>query len=48
MSEINDDFCGVVRTYHDNAKTKLKQEYFKMNGKIEGIYKSYHYNGAII
>ncbi len=42
MSEIDNNFCGVVRTYHDNEeKTKVKEEYFKMNGKIEGIYKSY-------
>ena len=47
MSENNDDFCGVVRTFHDKEKTKVKEEYFKMNGKIEGIYKSYHENGQL-
>ena len=36
---------GVFRTYHDREKTKLKEEYFIHNNKIEGIYKSYHYNG---
>ncbi len=33
MSEINDDFCGVVRTYHDEEKTMVDDEYFIMNGK---------------
>jgi antitoxin component YwqK of YwqJK toxin-antitoxin module len=47
MSEINDDFCGVVRTYYDEEKTKIFEEYFKMNGKIEGIYKSYWQNGQL-
>ena len=47
MSEINDDFCGVVRTFHDKEKTKVKVEYFKMNGKIEGIYKEYRDNGQL-
>ena len=47
MLEHNDDFCGVVRTFHDKEKTKVKEEYFKMNGKIEGIYKAYHYCGQL-
>jgi antitoxin component YwqK of YwqJK toxin-antitoxin module len=47
MLENNDDFCGVVRTYHDKEKTKIFEEYFKMNGKIEGIYKSYWKNGQL-
>jgi antitoxin component YwqK of YwqJK toxin-antitoxin module len=47
MSEINDDFCGVIITYHDNEKTMLYEEYFTMNGKIEGIYKSYWGNGKL-
>jgi antitoxin component YwqK of YwqJK toxin-antitoxin module len=47
MSEFNDNFCGVVRTYHNEEKTKVKEEYFKMNGKIEGVYKSYHDNGQL-
>lgn len=47
MSEINDNFCGVVRTYYDIQMTIVEQEYFIMNGKIEGIYKSYHYNGQL-
>ena len=33
----------VVRTYHRNGS--LKEEYFMINGQIEGIYKSYHENG---
>jgi antitoxin component YwqK of YwqJK toxin-antitoxin module len=47
MLENNVDFCGVVRTYYDDAKTKLYEEYFKMNGKKEGIYKSYWNNGQL-
>ena len=47
MSENNDDFCGVVRTFHDKEKTKIKEEYFIHNGKKEGVYKSYHYNGQL-
>ena len=39
MSENNDNYCGVVRTYHDLKKTKLKEEYFINAGKKEGIYK---------
>ena len=30
---------GVVRTYHDKEQTILKEEYFQLNGKINGIYK---------
>ena len=40
------DTC-VVRTYHDNEQTKLKEEYFYNNGKIEGIYKLYYYSGEL-
>ena len=36
-----DIFVGVIRTYHDEEKTKLKEEYFINAGKKEGIYKSY-------
>ena len=38
---------GVVRTYHDKKKTKLKEEYFKIDGKKEGEYKSYYINGEL-
>jgi antitoxin component YwqK of YwqJK toxin-antitoxin module len=44
---INNDYCGVVRTYHDDVKTKLKEEYFINAGKKEGVYKSYYSNGHI-
>ena len=47
MSETLDDYCGVVRTYHDDAKTILHEEYFINTGKKEGIYKSYWYNGQL-
>ena len=33
MSENNNDYCGVVRTYHDDAKTILEEEYFINAGK---------------
>ena len=46
MSE-NNDYCGVVRTYFDDAKTILKEEYFINAGKKEGICKSYHYDGQL-
>lgn len=47
MSETVDNYCGVVITYYDNAKTKLKEEYFINAGKKEGIYKSYQENGKL-
>ena len=47
MSEIHDNYCGVVRTYYDDAKTRLKEEYFINAGKKEGIYKLYGYNGQL-
>ena len=31
----------VVRTYHDSEKTKLKEEYYEIDGKKEGEYKLY-------
>ena len=37
MFKTYDDYCGVVRTYHDDAKTKLEEEYFINAGKKEGI-----------
>jgi antitoxin component YwqK of YwqJK toxin-antitoxin module len=48
MSEFNNGFCGVVRTYHDNKKTMLYKEYFINAGKIEGIYKLYWNNGQLL
>ncbi len=47
MLENNVDFCGVVRTYYDEEKTNVKEEYFTMNGKKEGIYKSYYNDGQL-
>ena len=44
MSETVDNYCGVVRTYNDDAKINLYEEYFINAGKIEGIYKSYFSN----
>ena len=40
-------FSGVIRTYHDEEKTQLKEEYFISDNKKEGIYKSYHNNGQL-
>jgi antitoxin component YwqK of YwqJK toxin-antitoxin module len=37
----------VVRTYYDMEQTELKEEYYEVNGKIEGVYKSYFENGNI-
>ena len=42
MSETKSS--GVIRTYHDQDETKLKEEVFMINGKKEGVYKSYHKN----
>jgi antitoxin component YwqK of YwqJK toxin-antitoxin module len=36
----------VVRTYYDENNTKLKEEYYEVDGKKEGVYKSYHENGS--
>ena len=47
MSEFNDNFCGVIRIYWNDAKTQLKEEYFINAGKKEGVYKSYHNNGQL-
>ena len=38
---------GVIRTYHDQDETKLKEEYFVHNNKKEGIYKLYYENGDL-
>ena len=32
----NQDFCRVVRTYYDEEKTQIKEEYFIINGKKDG------------
>jgi antitoxin component YwqK of YwqJK toxin-antitoxin module len=36
----------VVRTYYDDEKTKLREEYYEVDGKIEGEYKQYYQNGC--
>ena len=36
---------GVVRSYHDLAESKLKEEYFVNAGVREGVYRSYYENG---
>ena len=46
-SEISLSSTGVVRTYFDTKKTKLGEEYFQLNGKKNGIYKSYYDNGIL-
>ena len=44
MSEIT---TGLIRTFHDEEKTKLREEYFIHINKKEGIYRSYRYNGQL-
>ena len=39
--------AGVIRTYYDKEKTIMKEEYFKINDKKEGIYKEYMENGQL-
>ena len=41
------DYCGMIKLYHDMEKTKLLEEYYMNNGKIQGIYKSYYIDGKI-
>ena len=43
-----DTYTGVVRTYYDQEQTKLKTEYFQLNGKINGLYKEYYKNEEFI
>ena len=43
----NKDLCGVYREYYDKDNTKIESEVFMMNGKKEGVYKSYHKNGKL-
>ncbi len=44
MCEI---ITGLIRTFHDKEKTKLKEEYFIHINKKEGIQKSYWKNGQL-
>ena len=44
---MSDTYTGVVRTYYDKEQTKLKEEYFLVNGKKEGIKKLYYDNGKL-
>jgi len=37
---------GVIRTYHDQDETRIYEEYFILNNKKEGVYRSYHKNGC--
>ncbi len=34
---MSNTYTGIVRTYYDMEETKLKEEYFLVNGKKEGI-----------
>jgi antitoxin component YwqK of YwqJK toxin-antitoxin module len=36
-----------IRKYSPDAKSQLKEEYYEVNGKKEGVYKSYHDNGQL-
>ncbi len=44
MCEIT---TGLIQTFHDEEKTKLKEEYFRHNNKKEGIYRSYDEYGQL-
>jgi antitoxin component YwqK of YwqJK toxin-antitoxin module len=44
ISEIT---TGLIKTFHDEEKTKLKEEYFIHINKKEGIYKLYRDNGQL-
>jgi antitoxin component YwqK of YwqJK toxin-antitoxin module len=44
ISEIT---TGLIRTFHDKEKTKIKKEYFRHNNKKEGIHKEYYVNGQL-
>jgi antitoxin component YwqK of YwqJK toxin-antitoxin module len=37
----------VVRIYYTTEETILKEEYFQINYKKEGVYKSYYPNGNL-
>ncbi len=38
----------IIRTYYDTIQSKVKEEYFQLNGKKEGEYKMYHQNGNLL
>jgi antitoxin component YwqK of YwqJK toxin-antitoxin module len=44
ISEIT---TGLIRTFHDEEKTKLKEEYFIHINKKEGIHKEYYVDGQL-
>lgn len=39
--------CSVVRKFYDNDNLIIKEEYFVLNGKKEGVFTSYWKNGQI-
>jgi antitoxin component YwqK of YwqJK toxin-antitoxin module len=38
---------GIIRNYHDNEKTRVKEEYFVFGDKREGHVKIYDYHGQL-
>jgi antitoxin component YwqK of YwqJK toxin-antitoxin module len=40
-------FVELLEPIMIKKKLKVMYEYFTMNGKKEGIYKEYHYNGQL-
>jgi len=42
-----DNFTGVYREYYNKKKPIIKSEVFMLNGKRNGILKSYHKNGQL-
>ena len=43
-----ENFTGVYREYYDEEKYILNSEVFMLNGKKEGMYKSYYKNGQLM
>ena len=38
---------GVINIFYDEEKTMLSEEYFQINNKKQGIYKSYYETGQL-
>ncbi len=39
--------CEFVKEYFWSDEKRLKEEYFLLNGKIEGELRTYHFNGQL-
>ena len=38
---------SIIKTYWNNNETLVKEEYYELNGKKNGIYKSWYMNGKL-